>query len=119
MNVYEIVTSKIVELLEEGTIPWRKPWRAVQAQNLMSRKEYRGVNALLLNSLPFSEPYFLTFKQARALGGSVVKGARGLPVVFWQMLKRKNDKNEETTFPLLRYYTVFNIAQTEGIEIPQ
>ena len=50
MNVYEIVTEKLVAALERGTVPWRRPWRgaACAPRNLASRKEYRGINALLL-----------------------------------------------------------------------
>src|SRR5439155_20409715 len=84
MNIYNVVTQKIIEQLEKGVVPWRKPWHTILPQNLISRKEYRGINSILLNSLPFEHPYFLTFRQARVLGGFVRRGERGFPIVFWQ-----------------------------------
>src|SRR6266487_1271468 len=100
MNVYEVITKKIVEQLEKGVVPWRKPWKTLLPQNLVSKKAYRGINSILLNSLPFDHPYFLTFNQARALGGFVRKGERGFPVIFWEMIEKGQDKDKET-FPLL------------------
>src|SRR6266480_1061064 len=114
-EVYAIITEKIIEQLEKGVVPWRKPWRTILPQNLISRKEYRGINSILLNSLPFEHPYFLTFKQARDLGGFVRRGEKGLPVVFWQFIE---DEETKEKFPFLRYYTVFNVSQCDGIPVP-
>jgi len=46
-NVYSIVTEKIISLLEEGTIPWKKPRRGdgLAPKSLSSGREYRGINA--------------------------------------------------------------------------
>src|SRR5258708_21127646 len=46
LNVYEIVTTRIMDQLQQGTIPWRKPWRTSTAEprNLISGKAYRGIN---------------------------------------------------------------------------
>ena len=115
MSVYEIITEKILEQLERGTIPWRKPWSVIPPQNAVSRKPYRGINALLLNSLAFESPFFITFKQARDLGGFVRKGERGFPVVFWTFVEKEG---EEKRIPLLRYYTVFNLSQVDGMKAP-
>lgn len=115
MNTYQVITEKIIEQLEKGVVPWRKPWRTILPQNLISRKEYRGINSILLNSLPFENPYFLTFKQARDLGGFVRRGEKGLPVVFWQFIE---DEETKEKFPFLRYYTVFNVSQCDGISLP-
>jgi antirestriction protein ArdC len=115
MNTYQIITEKIIEQLEKGVVPWRKPWRTILPQNLISRREYRGINSILLNSLPFEHPYFLTFKQARGLGGFVRRGEKGLPVVFWRFIEEEETKEK---FPLLRYYTVFNVSQCDGISVP-
>src|SRR5438552_1010716 len=116
MNTYQIITEKIIEQLEKGAVPWRKPWRTILPQNLVSKKEYRGINSILLNCFPFEHPYFLTFKQAKTLGGNVRRGEKGLPIVFWQFLE---DEETEEKFPLLRYYTVFNVAQCDGIAVPK
>ncbi len=120
MKVYEIITNRIIEMLEHGQIPWNRPWDVHNPVNLVSRKEYRGVNVLMLSHTGFKSPYWLTFNQAQMLGGHVKRGEKGLPVVFWSMVKGKADTNgEEEMFPLLRYHTVFNLEQIEGIAIPE
>lgn len=119
MNVYEIVTEQIIKKLDEGIIPWRKPWGNVaEAKNLVSKKEYRGINAFLLPVASQGQEYFATFKQAEELGGHVKKGSKGYPVVFFKWLEvEKNGESEE--IPVLRYYTVFAQDQIEGIEFPK
>lgn len=120
-SVYEIITERILEKLEAGTVPWHKPWSAGGCpRNLISGKEYRGVNIFLLGCQGFSSPYWLTFKQAKALGGSVRKGQRGTPCILWKWLARKNENTEtgetETKpIPLVRYYNVFNVEQCDGL----
>src|SRR5438445_750761 len=100
-NVYEIITERIIEQLGKGVVPWRKPWNTILSQNLISRKEYRGINSILLNSLSFENPYFLSFNQTQALGGFVRRDEKGFPVVFWQMIEKGEGKDKET-FPVLR-----------------
>jgi antirestriction protein ArdC len=120
-NVYEIITERILEKLEQGTVPWHKPWSAGGApRNLVSGKEYRGVNIFLLGCQGFTSPYWLTFKQAKQLGGSVRKGEHGTPCILWKWINRKNENTEtgdtETKqIPLVRYYNVFNVEQCDGI----
>ncbi len=65
MNTYEIVTERIIELLEHGVVPWRRPWSAAGApRNLMSKKQYRGVNFFLLSATKYVSPFWFTLKQA-------------------------------------------------------
>ncbi len=118
MNVYEIVTNQIIEQLEKGNIPWRKPWNTVAPRNLVSQKEYRGINTFLLSASGFPSPYWLTYAQAVKLGGHVKQGEHGHIVVFWNVGEEKlNPKNGKLQKPfLLRYYRVFNLSQTEGIQ---
>jgi len=114
-QVYEIVTNKIIEKLEEGVVPWRKSWSSEAPKNLVSGKEYRGINPFLLDSMGFASPYWLTFRQAKSLGGYVRKGEKSTPVVFWKNWSslEQNDegKLEETRRFVLRYYSCFNIEQ--------
>lgn len=126
-TVYEIITDQILQQLESGTIPWKKPWNRTGnveydwPKNLASKKPYTGINVFILSCAPFSSPFWLTFKQTQALGGNIKKGQKGYPVIFWKMAK-KQKTNEETgekeTFimPILRYYTVFNVDQCENID---
>ncbi len=125
MNVYEIVTNRIMELLEEGTVPWQKPWRTSDGpRNLLSKKPYRGINSFLLNAAPYESDYWLTFKQAKLKGGQVRKGEKSTLVVFWKWLDRKESEESGESHqgngkvPLLRYYNIFNLEQVDGIEQP-
>ncbi|BBA71026.1 ArdC family protein [Geobacter sulfurreducens] len=128
-KVYDVINNRIMELLDQGTVPWRKPWNAESnmPKNLISRKDYRGVNVFLLSCLPFGSPYWLTYKQVQDRGGYVRKGEKSTPVIFWKWID-KNDgdiqDNEIPTstkgkVPLLRYYSVFNMDQVEGIKAPE
>lgn len=120
-NVYEIVTERIVALLEQGTIPWQKPWATngedCLPRNLVSKKAYRGVNVFLLHAMSYSSPFWLTYKQAQELGGNVRKGEKSCPVVFWKWLD-VDQGGEVKRVPMLRYYSAFNIAQCDGIAEP-
>ena len=79
----------------------------------------------LLHCLAYESPYFVTYKQAQRLGGHVRKGEKGCPVVFWKLQDVKTETTEDgqtvhkvKQFPILRYYTVFNVSQCEDIEVP-
>jgi len=110
-KVYEIIKEKIVKKLEEGTIPWRKPWRNGIPVSWDRQRPYRGINTMLL------EPgEYLTFDQAKKAGGHVKKGEKGHCVVFWKWVSKEDEDGEKKTFPILRYYTVFEVSQCEGIE---
>jgi antirestriction protein ArdC len=75
LDVYEMVTERIIAALEQGCVPWCKPWKNIGGpRNLQSKRPYRGINAFLLSLMPYSSPYWTTFKAARAAGGSVRKG---------------------------------------------
>jgi len=118
MNVYEIITEKIIERLESGDIPWHKPWTGDDwPKNLISKKEYRGINVFLLGCQKYSNPYWVTYKQAKQVGGNVKKGEKSSIIVFWKQIKVKDPVDPEKLIPMLRYYRVFNIEQCEGIDL--
>ncbi len=134
-KVYEIVTEKIIKLLERGVIPWQRPWKSIPPANLISGKPYRGINVILLSCTEFPSPYWLTFKQATSLGGYVRKGEKSQIVVFWKEIAGESESDRDSTTlqtlqtlntsrPLhtpdspkyiLRYYNLFNTDQCEGI----
>lgn len=119
-DIYEMVTNLIIERLEAGVIPWHMPWKtfAGAPQNLMYRKVYRGFNFWYLLTVAdrLGSPFFLTFNQVKELGGHVRKGEKGFPVVFWKLLDKEEKDGSIDHIPFLRYYTVFNLTQTEGID---
>ncbi len=118
-DVYGIVTERIIGLLEQGVVPWQKPWRGgeMAPRNLVSRKEYRGVNVFLLHAMGYQSPFWLTYRQAKELAGNVRQGERATPVVFWKWLDVDDEDQPGTTkrVPFLRYYSVFNVGQCDGI----
>lgn len=116
------IVEKIVEALGKGEIPWRKPWRSCAAHNAVSKNEYRGVNALVLNlASHYVDPRFLTYKQAAALGAQVKKGEKGWPVIFYSTIKKEGEKvdggngEKAKTFRFMKHYTVFNASQCDGM----
>jgi antirestriction protein ArdC len=120
-KAYQVITDRIIGLLEQGTAPWNRPWDASQGmpRNLVSKREYNGINVWLLNSLSYTSPFYLTFNQAKALGGQVRKGEKGCPVVFWKVYtKEDQETGEEEKRFTLKYYTVFNASQVDGIKVP-
>lgn len=118
-RVYQIVTEQIIKQLEAGAAPWNRPWNTTLPKNLVSGKEYRGVNLLILACSGKPSPYWLTFNQAKARGGSVRKGEKGTPIVFWKVGMRETEDGEEgkRSF-MVRYYTVFNLSQCDGVAAP-
>jgi len=125
-NVYEVITSRIIKQLESGTAPWHKPWKASGKnglpRNLVSGREYRGINVWILSSSGYSSPSWLTFRQARELDGHVRQGEVGVPVVYWKFGKREvqdGDEIIEKASVLCRYYTLFNQEQCEGLKIKE
>jgi len=126
-NIYDMINNRITDLLEQGTIPWRKPWNAQSnyPKNLISKKKYRGVNVFMLACQQYDSPWWLSFKQVQEKGGHVIKGEKSTPVIFWKWINTVDaDISEDqgsriVKIPILRYYNVFNINQTEGITPPE
>ena len=118
-KAYEVINDRIIEMLENGTIPWQRPWKGgEEPMNFLSKKAYRGINVFLLSCGGFESRYWMTYKQAQEKGGQVKKGEKAFPVIFWKWQERENEEGKKQCFPILRYYTVFNLDQIEGITAP-
>ena len=113
MKVEEIVLDRIINAMENGIIPWRKPWQSRLPCNFITKRQYNGINLFLLALYPFSSPYWMTFKQAKEKGGKILKGEKGTPIIFWKFSKVTDKDGIEKTIPFLKYYTVFNLEQTD------
>lgn len=123
-DVYQIVTDRVITLLEAGTVPWRKPWVGGEAQfpvNLASGKRYRGINVWMLSMSGYSSPYWVSYKQCQARGGQVRKGEKSSIATFWKRLELDDTTKAsgKRFVPMLRYYNVFNVEQCDGIEYPK
>ncbi|MDA2931530.1 ArdC family protein [Acidobacteria bacterium AH-259-O06] len=114
-KAFEVITDTIVRKLEEGTVPWHQPWSTEMPKNLISKRTYKGINVFLLGSKGYANPYWLTFKQAKRFGGHIRQGEKSTPVVFWKWIEKENNDGEKESYPVLRYYNVFNVSQCEGI----
>ena len=103
-DIYQKITDKIISKLEAGTRPWFKPWSAEHAAGKITRplkhdfEPYNGINILNLwieaEEKSFSAPVWMTFKQAKDLGGSVKKGEKGSLSVYANTYKKKPSKTK-------------------------
>jgi antirestriction protein ArdC len=119
-DVYDIVTTLIIQKLEQGIVPWKQPWKDLgPPRNLITQRPYRGMNFLLLSGLGYPLNEFLTFKQVQDLGGRVIKGEKAHLVVLWVWIDEDSNKRMQEVkarrIPLLRYYFVFNASQCTGL----
>lgn len=114
-NVYEIVTARIIEQLEQGTAPWVKPWKgngiADLPHNALTGRRYNGVNVLLLWDATLEHGYchasWLTYLQAKTLGGQVKKGERATGIVFAGSAVKERETGEEEKYRFLRFHAIF------------
>jgi antirestriction protein ArdC len=141
--VSQVVTQRIIEALEKGTVPWERGYAfGLPPSNGHSRKPYQGFNNLVLSASDNSSPFWFTFLQAKQYGGFVKAGSRGVPIVFWKTFDRQgkpsggeisegnSQEGEESEAkqgrspairrrpPLLRYSTVFSVDQIDGLKVP-
>lgn len=131
-SLYDEVTARIVSELEAGRIPWVQPWSGAACagpslpRNALTGRNYSGVNVLLLWGAVIANGYpsqsWLTFRQAQEAGGCVIKGERGQTVVYADRFTPEAEKaraaregGDAKTVPFLKRFTVFNIAQCEGL----
>lgn len=116
-QIYKIVTDKIIEKLEQETVPWQKTWKTSLPKNFVSDVTYKGINQILLGMQDFESNYWLSFKQVKDLSGWVKKGEQSSMVVFWKpIINNKHQELDESSADvhfLLRYYNVFNLEQVE------
>ena len=113
-DLYQEITDRIISELEQGSIPWAKPWISSGAAiSHSSGQPYSLLNQMLLGKAG----EYLTFKQVQAEGGKVKKGAKAKMVVFWKWIEQKDEETEEVKkIPFLRYFNVFHLDDTEGIK---
>ena len=114
MDIYKEVTDRIMAQLENGVIPWQKPW--IACGNAISRAT--GASYSLLNQMLLGRPgEYVTFSQCQKEGGKVKKGEKSSMVVFWKFIEQEDpDTKEKKQVPFLRYFNVFHIDQCEGLK---
>ncbi|HWT96293.1 MAG TPA: zincin-like metallopeptidase domain-containing protein [Terriglobales bacterium] len=130
-NLYAEVTNRIIAELEAGRFPWVQPWGSAKGElglpkNAATGRTYSGINILILWGAVIEGGYagqhWLTFRQALALGGSVRKGEHGTTVFYADRFIPKEAAaqaaetgEEPEVVAFLKRFTVFNVAQCEGL----
>lgn len=118
VDVYDRVTNRIVEMLETHG-KWDMPFAGVFPRNMLSGKEYQGINTLMLWCSGFQSPVWGTFKQWRDVGAGVKAGAKGTHVIYWNKIQGKKPDpatGECKEYLLAKSYVVFNSEQVDGGE---
>jgi len=124
-KLYEEVTNQIISMMEQGMIPWHKPWTGTSAGAIShsTGKPYSLLNQILL-MVPGE---YITWNQCHQEGGTVKKGAKAKHVYFWKLYKKPetdedgnpvlDDEGKQKTvnIPVLKSFTVFHINDCEGI----
>lgn len=124
-DLYNEITERIIDQLEQGIIPWRKPWAGVNSGAI---SHATGRPYSLLNQMILGKPgEYITFNQCKQEGGMIKKGSKAKTVVFWKIMPREkrdadgapvlNADGEKVIegIPVLRYFQVFHIDDCEGI----
>jgi len=130
-SLYEEVTARIVAEMEQGVVPWVRPWTRSAAplgmpRSAASRKAYSGINILILWDAVikrgFANQEWLTFRQALSLGGHVRKGEKGTVICYADSFVPKGERDrakdsgdDPSRVPFLKRFTVFNVEQCEGL----
>jgi len=134
---HEVVASELIRQIEAGTSPWQKPWSADGVlmglpTNPVTQQRYRGINTIHLISQGYSDPRWMTYKQAQSLGAQVRKGEKGTSIQFWKFEDLQDKKDEagrpirgadgqveqirvKLERPRVFYATVFNAEQIDGL----
>lgn len=125
-TAYQVVTDRVIALLKDGVVPWQRPWDTTDdngtAINLKRKTAYRGLNAMLLPCLGFTSRYWVTRKDAESLGGRIKQEHwyNYAVVVFWDWYLPKAEtvkpEADQKRVPFLKYYRVWNVEQTEGLD---
>lgn len=124
-DIYAEITEKVIEQMEAGTMPWKRPWVADKSQNhfptnYISNKPYRGINVMILWCSDYADQRFATYKQWASKGGQVRRGESGTKIVLYKpMTVQDKATAKDKDILMMRSYTVFNIAQVDGIEQKQ
>ncbi len=131
-NLYDEVTARIITELEAGRLPWVQPWGKSGTtgpglpRNALTGRNYSGVNVLILWGAVIEQGFptqsWLTFRQAQEAGGCVMKSEHGVTVVYADRFtpetekeRARRDGDEARAVPFLKRFTVFNVAQCEGL----
>ena len=121
-DAYEVVTNRILELLEKNVIPWQQPWSGGWPQNLFTKRQYRGINVLILAARDFTSPYWASERQIETHGGEVRTDEIENPTViyYWRLGEfsewTKSGCSVPHLYQMVKVHEVFNYQQMQGVE---
>ena len=121
-TIYDEVTNRIIERLEQGSIPWLKPWHTTNTldKNIKTGNEYNGINRIILGMSGFDSNIWGSFKQWKDLGANVKLHEKGTAIVFYKPVSGVKVTSEGDEIIYNSVFTtsyIFNAEQVEGIEI--
>jgi antirestriction protein ArdC len=115
-STYQRITDQVIEAIEKGNVrPWNKPWKAKTPCNAVTGRPYRGINRFVLSMSEYTDHRWLTFNQAKGACGSVKQGERGSTVMLWSDVEDEETGKERV---VCRAFTLFNVQQCEGLQLP-
>jgi len=113
-DVYSIINDRMLEQLKNGIIPWRVSWqKGGLPTNLISKKQYKGINAILLGMMEYEKNLFLTENQLATIGASILPNEKPHTVAYWNSKDAVSGTDKKTG--ALGYYKVYNVSQCAGI----
>lgn len=125
-NAMHEFSKRVLEALKESEeteeLKWHKPWRSIDGRyrNAISGHKYRGLHNVLVCALSeFSDPRYITFNQIRKANGTLKKGSKATQLIAWKFHKIADDDGKEKTIPFAKLWSLFNVEQTEGLNLPE
>lgn len=133
------VANRLITQLKAGTAPWQKPWGDALTGipiNAATDKPYRGMNGINLMSFGFSDPRWMTYKQAEGMDAQVRKGEKSQMIAYWKfshevpvkdaqgkVVRDEAGEVKKTNIPLSQpsvfFARVFHASQIDGLEAYQ
>ena len=129
---YSEITNKMVEAIkqylsgEKENLPWVKPWKTFgKFRNPVTGTKYSGMNIFILAMENYDDPRWVTWKNAKKLGGNVKEGEVPTTIVHYSLIKRKRDKENDNGekfeeayyFRVPTFKNVYNVTQCENLEL--
>lgn len=118
-DLFDKVTSDLVEAIEAGARDWTMPWQRLGSGGLphsVDGRPYRGWNALVLAMTATDRGWSSTWATYRGWQRNdcqVRKGEHGTQVVLWKPIENKTDDEERAWSMFARAFTVFNAEQVD------
>jgi antirestriction protein ArdC len=123
-TIYEAITQQVLERLDKGEIPWRKPWKGggLGIPRKWDGTPYRGSNLFWLSLMDHKYPFYFGFKKLKELNGYIKKEEflKHCWVTYWKITDEPAEEGKKGRRKfLLRSHKVWNYEQLEKIDLPE